>query len=295
MPNAITPNEPTGLEVAQRLVVQPTVMFAGLADFKVDVARSDGIVDCFSESSLIPGNVPFLAAEPAVAIDYGCHAPKSRGGAPRNVAQTPSPDAVCNARYPSGRSATTTVSGGHQTVYDRQASLEHVCAGFGAPEDLQLTAGMSCALIAAAATYGGPAVDAGSDKLCDTTAIVSGYRSGGWEGASSSVAEEKACGYFSDVFAGGAGLVAAGATSESGPGAAAVGIGTYHALAAFLKVACGGILGGGATSLGKKFEADNETHVALDVIRNGKCILLSQKTGISGTSWHATDCPASAP
>ena len=42
--------------------------------------------------------------------------------------------------------------------------------------------------------------------------------------------------------------------------AVAVGVGTYKALAAVLKIACGGMLGRRATSPGTKLEADNESH-----------------------------------
>lgn len=292
VPNAITPNDPTGAEVAQRLVLLPTVTFAGPAEFRVDRARSHSLVECYSESNLIPGDVAVLAADSAVAVNAGCKLLKAPSGNSGDASKT-SVAEICNSRYPSGQTHTVKVRGGTNTVYDRQASLEQVCLGFGAPEGLQLTPGMSCALIAAAATYGGPAVNAGTSKLCDTTAIASGYESDGWAGVSSSLASDKACGYFSDVFAGGVGAFAAGAASESGPGAVAVGVTTYKALDAFLEVGCGGLLAGGATSLGTKLEDDNETHIALDVVRHGKCILLSQKSGISGTSWHSTSCPRS--
>jgi hypothetical protein len=236
--------------------------------------------------------VAVLAAYTATATAAGCGATSATAGDQGGGSNVDS-DAICNSRYPSGQIHTVGVRGGTETVYDRQASLEDVCAGFGAPEGLKLTPGMSCALIAAAAVWGGPAVNAGSSDLCDSTAIVDGYASGGWAGASSSAAEEEACGYFSDVFAGGAGAVAAGAAAETGPGAVAVGVGTYKALASFLQVACGGLLDGGATALGTKLEGDHETHVALDVTRRGRCLTLSQKSGLSGTSWHAVPCRAS--
>jgi hypothetical protein len=290
LPDAINPRDPTGAQEARLVVEQPAVTLSGLADYKIDLDQSSGIVKCFSEYSLIPGDVAVMAEDSSAAIGAGCSetsATASEGGLGSKVDS----DAICMSRYPSGQIRDVSVKGGSERIYDRQASLENVCAGFGAPEDLQLTAGMSCALIAAAAVWGGPEVNAGSSELCDTTAIVEGYDSGGWVGVSSSVAEEKACGYFSDVFAGGAGVVAAGAASESGPGAVAVGLGTYKALASFLNVACGGLLDGGATALGTKLETDHETHVALDVTRRGKCLMLSQKSGFSGTSWHAVECP----
>jgi len=290
LPNAITPRDPTGAEEARLLVEQPVVTLSSLANFKLDLDRSSGIVKCFSAYSLIPGDVAVMAEDTSAAIRSGCSATRataSDAGLGSNV----DTDAICNSRYPSGQIRSVDVKGGTETIYDRQASLRTVCAGFGAPDDLRLTPGMSCALIAAAAVWGGPGVNAGASELCDTTAIVQGYSSKGWVGVASAAAEEKACGYFSEVFAGGAGVVAAGAASETGPGAAAVGLGTYKALASFLHVACGGLLDGGASALGTRLEANHETHVALDVTRHGKCLLLSQKTGLSGTSWHAVGCP----
>jgi hypothetical protein len=289
VPDAITPRDPNGSDVSSLIVEQPTVTLSGLADYKLDLDKSSGIVECFSEYSLIPGEVAVMAQDPSTAVGEGCTTTSATGVVGETAAQADS-DAICNSRYPSGQIQTVSVKGGTDTIYDRQASLETICAGFGAPEGLHLTPGMSCALIAAVAVWAGPEVNAGSSKLCDTTAIVEGYESGGWAGVSSSVAQEKACGYFSDVFAGGAGIFAAGATVETGPGAVAVGVGTYKALASFLNVACGGLLGGGASNLGKKLEADHETAVSLDVSREGKCLMLSQRSGLSGTSWHAVDC-----
>jgi len=192
----------------------------------------------------------------------------------------------CISRYPSGKQKTRHVFGGSETDYDRQSSLYHVCEGFGAPDAFHftLTPTMQCALIAAAATYGGPIVNVGVSRGCDLVSIASALGSGNWLGAVSG----KACGYFSDVFAGGVGLVAAGATSETGPGAVAVGVTTYKALAAGLKIVCGGVIGGVGTALGRKLEANHETHVALDVTRHGKCIGLKHIFG--HWSWSAASC-----
>jgi hypothetical protein len=191
---------------------------------------------------------------------------------------------LCIARFPSGIQRTYHVFGGTETRYDRQSSLFHVCEGFGVPEGFQLTPEMQCALIAAAATFGGPVVSAGTSGGCDLVGIASAYSSGRWLGAAAS----KACGFFSDVFATGVGLVAAGAASETGPGAVAIGVNTYRALAAGLKVVCGGIFGGGASSLGKKLEADHETHIALNVVRHGECIKLRHVLG--AWAWGSRDC-----
>jgi len=192
----------------------------------------------------------------------------------------------CILRYPSGVQRTTKISGGAQTLYDRQASLYQVCEGFGAPEHVgfTLTPSMQCALIAAAATYGGPVVNAGVSRGCDAGSIYNAYRSGDWLGA----AKSYGCGYFSTIFAGGVGVFAAGAAAETGPGAVAVGVATYRALAASLKLVCGGVFKVAGTALGKKLEANHETHIAIDVIRHGKCITLKRRFGI--LQWSAVEC-----
>ncbi|HEX6689016.1 MAG TPA: vWA domain-containing protein [Solirubrobacterales bacterium] len=190
----------------------------------------------------------------------------------------------CTTAYPNFSPKTSKAFGGKQTLYDRSESLYFVCAGFGAPEDLKLSPEMQCALIAAGATFGGPALAVRADAACNVVAFADAYRSGDWLGLTAG----QACGYFSDVFAGAVGVVAAGAAAETGPGAVSVGLFTYRALAAGLKVACGGLLDGGASALGIKLEADHETHIALDVLRKGRCIKLREFAG--ALQWSAIEC-----
>jgi hypothetical protein len=191
----------------------------------------------------------------------------------------------CIGAFAGGHRTTSKKLGGEETVFDRTESLYQVCAGFGAPEGLDLSPEMKCSLIAAAATFAGGPVSHGVDTACDTLAIADALQTGDWLGVSAG----KACGYFSEVFAGAVGVVAAGATAETGPGAAAVGLWTYRALGAGLKIACGGLLDGGAAALGAKIEADHETHIALDVTRKGRCIAYREQ--FHYTSWRAVDCP----
>jgi hypothetical protein len=191
----------------------------------------------------------------------------------------------CVGAFSGGRRKTTGKLGGKETVFDRTESLYQVCAGFGAPEGLDLSPEMKCALIAAAATFAAGPISHGVDQACDALSVADALQSGNWLGAAAS----KACGYFSEVFAGAVGVVAAGATVETGPGAAAVGLWTYRALSAGLKIACGGLLDGGAAALGAKFEADHEQHIALDVTRKGKCIAYREQ--FHYVSWRAVDCP----
>ncbi len=190
----------------------------------------------------------------------------------------------CVSSYPPGTRHTKKILGGHEEIFDRASSLYSVCAGFGAPEDLVLTPEMQCALIAAGATFAGAPIAGETNMACNTVDIVNGLSDGDWLGPTAGLA----CGFFSEIFAGGVGVVAAGATVETGPGSAAVGLYTYRALSAGLKVACGGLLDGGATALGTKFEADHETDIAHDVTREGKCMAYRERFHI--VDWRAVDC-----
>jgi von Willebrand factor type A domain len=190
----------------------------------------------------------------------------------------------CTTAYPNFSPKSSKTFGGSQTLYSRTDSLYFVCAGFGAPEGLKLTPEMQCALIAAGATFGDPATGTTADLACNAVSIADAFRSGDWSG----VAAGQACGYFSEIFAQRVGIVAAGATAETGPGAVAIGLFTYRSLAAGLKLACGGLLDGGARALGVKLEADHETHIALDVIRDGRCI--KRREFLRALHWSAVDC-----
>jgi von Willebrand factor type A domain len=190
----------------------------------------------------------------------------------------------CITAYPNTRRHSKKIFGGHEEIYDRAASLYNVCAGFGAPEDLSYSPEMKCALVAAAATFAPPPTSIYADQACDAIGIAEAYRTGNWLG----YAGGKACGFFSEVFAGGVGVFAAGATAETGPGAVAIGTYTYRALAAGLKVACGGLFAGGAATFGAQRETDHETHIALDVTRKGKCIAYRERFSV--VDWRAIDC-----
>jgi hypothetical protein len=190
----------------------------------------------------------------------------------------------CLLRYPSGLQKAV----GRTTLFDRQASLYQVCAGFGAPVSVTLTPAMKCAIIAAAATYAGAVVNAGVSKGCAAADIAAAFRSGRWLNAVRQGLKGTACGYFSDIFAGSVGVFVAGAASESGPGAVAVGVATYKALAAGLKLVCGGVFTGGPTEIGVRLEAKHETAVAVDVVRHGKC--LKESYGHFGIKWSAVAC-----
>jgi hypothetical protein len=119
---------------------------------------------------------------------------------------------------------------------------------------------------------------------CTVGSTLTDLQSGQWVKASVGLG----CGYFAEIFAGSVGVVVAGAASPTGPGAVAIGVAAYRALAAGLKVACGGLLDGGANALGQYLEAKHETAVAVDVERRGLCIQMRQFLGTR--SWSAVPC-----
>ena len=258
----------------------------GSLQFAWPVPRTyERCIDVPCERSPPPHNT--LPYEPGqkVIIDVVTDDSSAYASARATIVAQPDP---CSTRYPGGgRQRTKKTFGGTQTLFDREASLFHVCEGFGAPDrqGFKLTETMKCAIIAAAATYGGPAVNKGVSRACDAAEIARNLSSGHWLGAAQSIG----CGYFSDIFAGGVGVFVAGATAETGPGAVAVGVGTYKALAAGLKLVCGGIFQGAGTALGHRLEANHETvHVAIDVVRHRKCIRLTRRFG--QLHWTAHNC-----
>ncbi|MCU1281935.1 MAG: putative cell wall-binding domain [bacterium] len=191
---------------------------------------------------------------------------------------------ACLAIYGSGSQATHGIFGGTETDYDRVASLYQQCEGFGAPAGLNLSAEMKCALIAAAAAYAGFPTNQAAKSVCDALGVVDTITNGGWLTSGA----DYACGLFSEAFATGVGIFAAGAASETGPGAVEVGVQTYRALNAALTVACAGLFAGGASALGQKLEANHETHIALDIATQGKCLRERRVFGL--IFWSAATC-----
>src|SRR6185312_1700968 len=272
-------DDPTGRDTADRLLIRPGVQLGGsFADVAFDDPPAQNVVRCSADDPAA-GGLDYLAVDPATALDHGCSASADQQGAAGG--STPTADRICQAQYPNGAAHTV----GRVMTYDREGSLNQVCAGFGKPDGLTLTGPMACALIAAAA-YGGGSSGAGhaTGTLCDRASVASDFASGDWVGAAGGIA----CSFFSDVFATGAGLAMAGATAETGPGAEAVGLATYKALSAGLGVACAGALGGGPTGLGRRLESNHETHVAIDIVDHGKCLAINQTPGVS---FAAVTCP----
>lgn len=265
---------------------------SGAATTQSECRSNDGpdhwvVADGVTSNHVPWGSVPHEAPAPPVTTSNS--APTPAPASPQ-AASSPAPTGErnsdpCIAYYKDGgTSSTHSIFAGSETDYDRTASLYHVCEGFGAPEGLQLSWQMKCALIAAAATYDGPPVSVATSKVCDYAGAAADLFQGNWLGAVTGLG----CSFFSDVFATGAGIFAAGATSETGPGAVAVGVETYQALAASLQVACGGLLDGGANALGQSLEANHETAVAMDIMHNGECLHYRRVFGY--ISWSAASC-----
>ncbi len=192
----------------------------------------------------------------------------------------------CLPAFPGGKQQTKKVFGGTQTNYDRAASLFDVCAGFGAPEDLQLTLSQKCAMITATAIavggHAGPL--AGLDTLCGGADTLNELASGNWAGAAGS----RACEYFGVVLGTGLGIAAAGAAAETGPGAVLIGTVTYRAVASGAALICGGVTIQSLQALGSKIESDHERDIARDIASRGKC--LRSTTRFRLISWSAADC-----
>ncbi|HEV7753843.1 MAG TPA: hypothetical protein VGO71_19985 [Baekduia sp.] len=272
LPGAITPADRSGREAAGRIVIQPMITLSGaLAQPRLSGPR---VVTCSANDPAV-GTVPYIAVLPAVTIANGCTRPGETGPGSSNR-RSPCPDG-----YPSG----TTSRDGKELTYDRQASVFQVaCVSFGAPEGVTLSSGMTCAMLAAIATYDGPRSALAADDLCDADGVVEALASGDWAGS----AKGAACGLFAEIFAEGAGVAIAGATAESGPAAAIIGRSAYQALHAGLGLACGGLFSGGAAALGAQIEDRNEHNVAMDVVQHGKCMRYAPRFGHS--PYRAIDC-----
>ena len=216
----------------------------------------------------------------------------SAGNAPPNQVPTPpgtpvrptTNTDVCIAAYPRVTQTTHPIFGGSETDFDRMTSLYQQCEGFGAPQGLQFSPEMKCALMAAALTYGGLPAGFTLSNVCDAAGLADSFVNHDWAGAIGGLG----CSFFSDVFAKGIGILAAGATAEAGPAAIAVGLLTYNALKATLGVVCGGIFSGGASALGQKLEANHETAIAVDILDNGKCLHMRRVFGL--IFWSAAAC-----
>jgi hypothetical protein len=201
---------------------------------------------------------------------------------------------VCAEVFPGIKNTVKKVRFGEETTYSRANSLYLVCAGFGSEvPTIEMTLGQKCAFVSAVGVLAGgaladPALIA-FEKLCSGTDTLTELANGNFAG----VAGQYGCNLFGTLFSTAAGIIVAGATASTGPGAVFFGTVTYRAFAAGFKLACGGAFNL-ATQWGYKLEAQHEANVARDIATKGKCLrLTTRKALIDLTSWSAADCVGS--
>jgi hypothetical protein len=184
-----------------------------------------------------------------------------------------------------GTQSTHSIFGGQESDYDRTASLYQVCEGFGS-DGVGFSTEAKCLIIAVALSLDGKAGRASRDlneKVCDALDVAGKVKTGDWMGAAGGAL----CAFLGATVPEAAGIFAAGVASETGPGAVAVGVRTYQALAVIIPVACGGLLAK-AHDLGAQWETNQEHHAAQQIIDDGKCLRSRKVFGF--LSWSAAAC-----
>jgi hypothetical protein len=150
---------------------------------------------------------------------------------------------------------------------------------------MEVSATTKCAVIAAAARFGGKASLANlSENICDGLELYEMINTRDVAKGALGLT----CVYLGEVFATGVGTAAAGASSASGPGAVAVGIKTWRALSAFTKVSCALVFSGAAKEFGQLLEAKHQLHIARDIVNAGRCLRMRRVFGL--LSWSAAEC-----
>ncbi len=265
----VIPGNPTDEALVGSVLLAPPTLHLGARSATGELQRplASAVVSCGTGAE--SGRSLFIALDVRQSLDLGCTSPT--GVASQH-------DRYCAEAYPAGGSQQ--VNG--VMVDDRTLSLYQVCTGFGAPEGVQLSPAVHCALVAALATAD-PVTSRTVDTLCKAESVAQAYQSGDWAGAAGGAT----CDYLGEVFAAGVGVAVAGATVETGAGVA-LGIGTYKALKVGLSLACSGVLDGGAAAVGAYLEGRHETKVMGDVIHKGKCLGIDSR---GDTSFVAVQCP----
>ena len=191
----------------------------------------------------------------------------------------------CVAAWGLGAETTHSSFLGSTTDFSRTASLYQVCEGFPFSNGQGYSTTMKCVAVAALIALGGNLeANERMDDLCEASDVVNALQSNNWLG----VAGGYGCLQYSDIFAEGLGILAAGALSESGPVAVTLGVYAYRAINATLKVVCGAIFDGGAQTWGYNNETSHEQQVAFQVSNDGKC--LQEDTVLGATFWWAVSC-----
>jgi hypothetical protein len=162
-------------------------------------------------------------------------------------------DRACIRVTPSAHSVTV----GHTTTYNRQASVQTVCEGFGSDVHFTIGSSIACAVLAAG-------IGRNFDK---TAAFVSGSCDGAAL-ASDGLSSSNACGMLSDLL----GSVPVPLVKAFAAGAS-VGCSLAHPFATWL-------------------ESRSEHDAALGVIRQGRCLKFSTHSFPLTDQWSAVTCSA---
>lgn len=180
---------------------------------------------------------------------------------------------------------TTSYFLGTQTSFSRAASLYQLCEGFPFSGGHGYSTAMKCAVVAAVISLrGDPDANEEMDNLCEATDVADAYQSNDWLGA----AGGWACDQFTEIFSTGMGIIAAGATAETGAGVE-IGVGVYRLLNASLKVVCGATYDGGFWTWGYNNEVSHEAQIAAEVFNN-KGMCLRYHTIFGDVFWEAHAC-----
>ena len=219
----------------------------------------------------------------------GGSAPSGGGSSGGGGGSTPSMPAhaadPCAPALGIGSQVTTSYFLGTQTSFSRSASLYQLCEGFPFSAGHGYSTAMKCAVVAAIISLGGdPEANEEMDGLCEDTDIADAYQSNDWLG----VPGGWACDQFAEIFSTGMGIIAAGATAETGAGVE-IGVGVYRLLNASLKVVCGATYDGGFWTWGYNNEVSHEAQIAAEVVTN-KNMCLRYHTVFGDVFWEAHAC-----
>jgi hypothetical protein len=249
-----------------------------------------GVPSCSSPAPAQPTTAPPTSGGGSGGATAGGGSSGSAAGASGGNAGSPSTTLPAHASDPcipalgGGSETTHSYFLGTQTDFSRTESLYQLCEGFPFSGTHGYSTTMKCvALEAIIILDGSPPLNKQMDALCEATDVIDAVQSGQYLG----VPGGWACDQFSDIFATGLGILAAGATSESGA-AVEVGVNVYRAINASLHLVCGAIFDGGAQTWGYNNEVSHEQQIAKQVYADGMC--LRERTVFGDVFWSAASC-----
>lgn len=217
----------------------------------------------------------------------------THGGSTPNSTRTTTTRPIsdpCIARYGAGAvQSTHSIFGGQETDYDRTASEYQVCEGYGVggSTSAELSVEAKCTVLAVMVTIDsrtGAETKEKTQAVCDALGVAVPLAKADWAGA----AKGAVCSFLEAVVPEAAGIVVAGAASETGPGAAAVGVNTFKALRVAIPILCSGLLQAIGSEFGSYLEAHHETQIAQQIADDDKC--LRSRTVFGLIVWSAASC-----